>query len=130
MRSRWNMPLVFVYGTLRRGEVNHHLLIDAEYVGGHVTPPIYKMLNLGTYPGVVAGGSSFVVGDIYRVNQVQFNKLDRLENYPSLYTRKLISTESEKAWIYLYGGKRENRPVIPSGDWLAAGKRQGTFSLY
>jgi gamma-glutamylaminecyclotransferase len=123
------LDLVFVYGTLRRGEVNHHLLKDAALLGEHVTPPRYKMLNLGAYPGVVDGGSTAIVGEIYRITQKQFTDLDRLEAYPKLYGRRKIRSPWGRAWIYLYLGNRRNRAVIADGNWSGKGRRLGPFSL-
>ncbi|MES9821043.1 MAG: gamma-glutamylcyclotransferase family protein [Candidatus Thiodiazotropha sp.] len=122
--------LVFVYGTLRQGEVNHHLLSGAEFCGEHMTRPQYRMLNLGAYPGVVDGGSTAIVGEIYRIDKKQFVHLDRLEAYPVLYNRKLIPTRWGRAWIYLYRGNRSARPVIPSGNWIGQMRKSGPFSLY
>ncbi len=121
--------LVFVYGTLRRGEVNHYLLSGAEFCGVHLTRPRYRMLHLGTYPGVVAGGSSSIEGEIYRVDTKGLVKLDRLEAYPRLYTRKLIPTDWGRAWIYLYRGSRQSRSVIPSGSWCGETMSCGPFRL-
>ena len=122
--------LVFVYGTLRQGEVNHHLLSGAEFCGEHVTRARYRMLHLGAYPGVVEGGSTAIVGEIYRVDRKHFVHLDRLEAYPSLYNRKLIPSQWGRAWIYLYRGNRSNRASIPSGNWMGQTKQNGPFSLY
>jgi gamma-glutamylcyclotransferase (GGCT)/AIG2-like uncharacterized protein YtfP len=121
--------LVFVYGTLRRGEANHHLLAAAEYCGVHTTLPGYRMLHLGTYPGVVAGGSTAIEGEVYRVDGKGFAHLDRLEAYPRLYTRKLIPTPWGRAWIYLYRGSRTSRNLIPSGRWDGETMAHGPFSL-
>ena len=124
------IDFVFVYGTLRKGEVNHHLLHGAELSGEHMTRPQYRMLNLGAYPGVVEGGTTAICGEIYRVSRMQFVHLDRLEAYPALYNRKLIPTQWGRAWIYLYRGNRNARPVIPSGNWIGQSKQSGPFSLY
>ena len=121
---------IFVYGTLRNGEVNHHLLANAEFSGLHVTQPRYKMLHLGAYPGVIEGGSTSIVGEIYRIGKKQLKHIDRLEDYPRLYKRKLIFTPWGKARIYLYRGVRRNRKLVPSGDWTGKAKQSGPFSLY
>jgi len=119
------LDLIFVYGTLRRGGVNHHLLAEAALCGAHATPSRYRMLNLGAYPGVVEGGSTAIIGEVYRVTRKQFADLDRLEDWPTLYNRKLIDSPWGKAWIYLYRGNRRNRAVIPGGDWSRIGRRSG-----
>jgi hypothetical protein len=43
--------------------------------------------------------------------------LDRLEDYPRLYDRILIPSPFGWAWIYVYRGPLDGRPVIGSGDW-------------
>jgi gamma-glutamylcyclotransferase (GGCT)/AIG2-like uncharacterized protein YtfP len=108
---------VFVYGTLRRGQVNHGLLAEARWLGTHVTAPAYTLYHLGSYPGAVAGGRDALVGDVYRVDARTLGRLDRLEEYPRLYGRALIPTPFGRAWIYLYRGSRCGCPRVPSGDW-------------
>ena len=43
-----NIKHIFVYGTLRRGHVNHYLLADmgASYVGDFTTAKAYCMIGL------------------------------------------------------------------------------------
>jgi gamma-glutamylcyclotransferase (GGCT)/AIG2-like uncharacterized protein YtfP len=108
---------VFVYGTLRRDEVNHYLLADARYLGDCRTQPLYKMVDLGSYPGVVKGGGTRIEGEVYEVSSQQMADLDRLEGYPHDYTRETIATPWGQAWIYLYRGSLKDRPVIPDGVW-------------
>jgi gamma-glutamylcyclotransferase (GGCT)/AIG2-like uncharacterized protein YtfP len=108
---------VFVYGTLRQGEFNTGLLADAVFLGPCQTPPCFTLYSLGAYPGVVARGRTAIVGEVYSVNRVQFAQLDRLEDYPRLYGRRLIPSPWGAAWIYLYRGRLDGARVIPSGDW-------------
>jgi len=108
---------VFVYGTLRHGEINHHLLDGARYCGSHVTGPHYRMYDLGTYPGVVRKGRGRISGEVYAIDSRLLGVLDRLEGYPQAYSRKLIPTPWGRAWIYLYRRGRGKRIVIPSGRW-------------
>lgn len=110
---------VFVYGTLRAGEGNHHLLRGALYLGTHRTPARYTMLDLGGYPGVTAGRTR-ITGEVYAVDPATLAALDRLEEYPHLYTRVLIPSPYGKTWLYLYRGPRTRRRVVPGGDWRRA----------
>jgi gamma-glutamylcyclotransferase (GGCT)/AIG2-like uncharacterized protein YtfP len=109
--------LIFVYGTLLRGEVNHHLLGRAEYLGEHRSEPRFTLFALGAYPGAAPGGHTAIAGELYRVGDAGFTRLDRLEDYPRLYQRLLIASPHGRAWIYVYRGRLRDRPVIPSGDW-------------
>jgi len=107
---------IFVYGTLRCGQRNHHLLRNTAYLGLHRSDPVFIMLHLGAFPGVVRGGSTAIVGEVYRVNPATLRTLDVLEDYPVLYTRERIATPYGPAWVYLYqGGERGHR--ITNGDW-------------
>jgi len=111
---------VFVYGTLLRGEVNHHRLAGAELLGACRTEPCFTLFNLGAYPGLGRGGRTAVAGEVYQVDGAGLRQLDRLEDYPRLYDRQLIPTAFGRAWVYLYRGDFSDRPVIQGGDWRAS----------
>jgi len=108
---------VFVYGTLLADEVNNHLLAGAELLGPHRTEPCFTLFSLGAYPGVARCGGTAVAGEVYRVGARGLGMLDRLEDFPRLYDRILIPSPYGRAWIYLYRGRIDGRPVIRSGDW-------------
>lgn len=120
---------VFVYGTLLAGEANTHLLEEARLLGVAQTRPRYRMLSLGAYPGVTVGGDTAILGEVYRVNSRIMSTLDRLEDYPRLYTRELIPTPWGRAWIYLYRGERRDRPLITGGDWRRRSEESGTKAV-
>ncbi len=109
--------LVFVYGTLLRGEVNHRLLAEAEYLGPHRTASCFSLYLLGAYPGAVRGGGTALQGEVYAVDHAGLRRLDQLEDYPTLYDRRLLATPYGRTWIYLFRGSVRDRPVIPGGDW-------------
>jgi len=119
--------LVFVYGTLLRGQVNHRLLSGARLLGPHRTEPCFTLYDLGAYPGVARGGRTAVAGEVYEVDQAGLLRLDRLEDYPRLYNRILIPCPYGRAWIYLYRGRLGDRPVIRSGDWRALSEAEGSI---
>jgi gamma-glutamylaminecyclotransferase len=112
MRTR-----VFVYGTLRKDQVNHYLLEGAGFLGFYTTAPIYKMFDLGAYPGVTKGGRTAIQGEVYAVDTRIMADLDQLEGYPIDYTRAHIPTPWGRAWIYLYRRSLRDRNAIPSGVW-------------
>jgi gamma-glutamylaminecyclotransferase len=110
---------VFVYGTLLRGEVNHHLLAGAEFLGPCRTEPCFTLYLLGAYPGAVQAGGTAIMGEVYGVDKAGLARLDRLEEYPRLYDRRPIPTPWGRAWVYLYRGSVRDCPVLPGGDWRA-----------
>ncbi len=112
--------LVFVYGTLRKGEVNHFWLDGAMFVGQYTIPSGWHMIDLGPYPAVIADKVSFVpiIGEIYQVTPAILEKLDELEEYPTLYGREQITTKFGLAWIYYYQHIDTHLiKRIESGDW-------------
>jgi gamma-glutamylcyclotransferase (GGCT)/AIG2-like uncharacterized protein YtfP len=84
--------LVFVYGTLRRGEYNHRYLSRVRRLGVYRTSPVYTLLDLGDYPAVIPGGHTAILGEVYAINNALLSRLDGLEGYPHEYTRERIST--------------------------------------
>ena len=111
------MNRVFVYGTLKRGQRNYHLMRGAEFVGRHTTAKTYSMYEFEDYPAVCLRGRHAIKGEVYHVSHRQFRLLDELEWYPQFYQRIEIPTAYGDAWMYvvkfeLCPGKRQ----IP-GTW-------------
>ena len=101
---------VFTYGTLLRGERNHYLINDADFVSeGKVDG--FRMFNLGRYPGIEYGVGT-VLGELYLVDDETLAQLDYLEEEGTLYLRKTakVYTESteHEAYIYVYNHKVDN----------------------
>nr|XP_016930213.1 putative gamma-glutamylcyclotransferase CG2811 [Drosophila suzukii] len=106
---------VFVYGTLKRQEPNHHWLTkkengQARFLGRGKTavkfPPVvgtrYNIPFLLARPGE----GNHIEGEVYEVDQAMFSKLDELEDYPAYYDREeqAIVTEQNETihcWLYL-----------------------------
>jgi gamma-glutamylcyclotransferase (GGCT)/AIG2-like uncharacterized protein YtfP len=113
------LALLFVYGTLRRGEPHHVLLASARYFGVARTLPHYRLLDLGPCPGIVHGGITAITGELYGVGPELLDAIDALEGHPMLYRRERIELDDgRRADTYLYQvppgyGRRE----IRSGDW-------------
>lgn len=124
------MPQVFVYGTLRPGQRNHHYMASATHRGTHTTAARYTMLDTGPYPAALDTGETALIGDVFSVDDDTFAALDRLEDYPVHYTRRRIDTDHGRAWIYLWIAARDPRwPVVRDGDWCRhiheRGNREG-----
>jgi gamma-glutamylcyclotransferase (GGCT)/AIG2-like uncharacterized protein YtfP len=116
------MHLVFVYGTLKKGQGNHErcCLDKASFVGnGKISGRIY---SLGAFPGLKPDNDSKVYGEVYKVDDTTLARLDRLEGHPRMYERKEIIVETNtnefcEAWAYFYNGNVDNRHYIRSGIW-------------
>ena len=109
--------LVFVYGTLKRGERNHHWLQGARWVG-EVERPGLVLHDLGPFPMAVVGeGRAF--GELYEVDSAILARLDQLEGYPRLYDpQQLPLADGQRAWVYLGRPHQvRNAPVVGGGRW-------------
>ena len=110
-------PLLFVYGTLMRGEPAHRLLLGrATFVDdGHVPG---TLAHLGRYPGLVDGPGQ-VWGEVWRLQAPELLKtLDEYEGYN--FERRgttvtLASGRRVRAAVYRYRGVHTR--IIPEGHW-------------
>lgn len=112
--------LVFVYGTLKAGETNHHWLAGAPFLGRHRLPGV-RLHDLGPYPMALLSENAVDVshGELYAVEAAGLERLDELEDFPHLYDRSLRPlADGRRAWIY-HGPPARVRgtPRVPLGDW-------------
>ncbi|MBV7504507.1 gamma-glutamylcyclotransferase [Bacillus sp. sid0103] len=123
-----NKQLVFVYGTLRKNQRNHHFLRNASCIVREcwTVGELYDS-NLG-YPFLVTVLSGRVSGELYQVDDIQLESLDHLEGYTgsaetNYYDRieQLVKTDlgSFRALVYVLpsGKQTGNMERIESGDW-------------
>jgi gamma-glutamylcyclotransferase (GGCT)/AIG2-like uncharacterized protein YtfP len=85
------MPLLFVYGSLKRGFRLHRHLQPGRFLGAAHTEPGYALYRLDWYPGMVAEpGSGVVTGELYEIPEALLPFLDEVESVPHLYQRAQI----------------------------------------
>ena len=120
-----NTHTVFVYGSLKKGFGNHHLLEDAEYVGkAETVSSNYTMYNLGAFPGVKEGGTTCITGEVYKVTDDELVRLHRLEGHPTFYEAKTkqvklterIMNNYMEAYIYILQSNTRQEQEI-GGTW-------------
>jgi gamma-glutamylaminecyclotransferase len=80
--------LLFVYGSLKRGQRHHRELGGARFVGTARTLPEYRLLDLGTYPAL-ARGRRAIVGELFEIDAEAFERLDSFEG--DAYVRGLVT---------------------------------------
>lgn len=110
---------VFVYGTLKRNEPNHHWLTETKngtgtFVGEAKTANKYPLI-IGTKYNIPfllfkPGVGHNVSGEVYEVDDKMLSNLDILEDHPNYYIREkdvvqLYSTDSKlckelSCWMY------------------------------
>ena len=110
---------VFVYGSLKRGFPNHRHLMTATFVGEAQTKPGFTLYDLGPFPGMVAGGTGSVRGEVFDVDAATLVALDKLESVPSFYDRATVPlADGSLAHAYLLRPRQiVGCPLIRSGSW-------------
>jgi gamma-glutamylcyclotransferase (GGCT)/AIG2-like uncharacterized protein YtfP len=127
------MHRVFVCGSLRRGQPNHHLLGGSAWIADTRTADrCFAMLDLGGEAGVVAvddGPGGSIAGEVYEVDDATLARIGRHEAHPIANERSLVTLlpgrgeyfAAPQAWMYLWQFSREVEgcPRVPRGDWVA-----------
>lgn len=102
------MPLVFVYGTLKRGGRNHAQMSGGRFVGPARTQSGWALHDLGSYPGMVPAPDApeGIVGELWEISDPLLAKLDRFEGvHEGLYRREtlaLAEPTGTTAFAYVY----------------------------
>ncbi|RKP52742.1 gamma-glutamylcyclotransferase family protein [Trinickia fusca] len=128
------MLYVFVYGTLRAGEINDigraaaRNQIDTPRLIGS-TSTHGRLYDFGRYPGLVPDGSAGAVrGDVYEIDEALVPVLDEIEGiYPGgdgLFLSKqitvMLNDRPVQCLFYPVGPESvANRARIQGGDWIA-----------
>ena len=113
--------MLFVYGTLLSGETSHALLDGAVALGPARTVAAFDLFELGPYPGLVAGGTTAIAGEVYELTVTHLAAIDVHEEVPRLFKRVMIELEDgRRADTYvLERDQVRGRRRIRSGDWRA-----------
>ena len=112
--------LVFVYGSLKRGQSHHQVLADGRWQGEARLAGL-ALYDLGPFPMAVPSEEphSWLLGEVYAVSAEQLEQLDRFEGVPRLYERQAHAlADGRTVWVYV-GRARQVRHGrrIPSGCW-------------
>jgi gamma-glutamylcyclotransferase (GGCT)/AIG2-like uncharacterized protein YtfP len=123
-----NKHLVFVYGTLRKGEKYSYYLNEAECFDENCTIKGQLYDTGWGYPALVCESSNIPVkGELYIVTSEQLKGLDKLEDYEengtnNLYERIIakVTTEKEEqeAIVYVMTSIKDHFNKIDGNDWI------------
>jgi len=94
-----------VYGTLRSGHSNHHLLKDADCYGIGHSVENYAMYLTSGYPYVTSHESRYpIAGELFGIDDSTLSMLDKMEGHPRYYERKEVTVTvgdtQYTAWMY------------------------------
>lgn len=111
--------LLFVYGTLKRGQSNHGQLRGARWLG-QASLRGFCLYDLGPFPMAIAGEGT-IKGEIVALPWEALEDLDVFEGCPRLYQRSQFPLlDGRLVWVYV-GHPRQVRhvPRLPGGEWPA-----------
>jgi gamma-glutamylcyclotransferase (GGCT)/AIG2-like uncharacterized protein YtfP len=115
--------LVAVYGTLKRGQCNHRLLLLCPCLGPVLLSRL-RLYNLGPYPMAVACAdpAATVAAELYAVSAAVLAQLDVLEDHPREYERQRWSlVDGRQVWVYLGRPSQVGGcPLLADGVWRGA----------
>lgn len=118
----------FVYGSLLKGEYNHHLLSSSRFVAKGVIKG-YTLYSMGAFPAIVKNNpNGLIYGEVYEVtNSTTETRLDMLEGYrpeDPFYNKSIVEVmlkdgKRVEAYVYHFDDDAfvKNRPVVKSGNW-------------
>jgi gamma-glutamylcyclotransferase (GGCT)/AIG2-like uncharacterized protein YtfP len=95
------MKYFFIYGTLKKGMRNHHILkkLNAIFIAEVETTNLFSMFDLGNgFPYVQdnPGNGLIIQGELYILEEgIQEKLLDEFEGVPNLYKKGTIDVEVE-----------------------------------
>jgi len=124
--------LVFVYGSLKIGEHNNVILKNSQFIFDATTlENQFDMIDLGSFPAVINGGSNKIMGEVYKVDNATLQRLDALEGNGVFYKReqRLVKSCNEDiqalAWIYILVDERETSFITNTQN---IGRKDSTLS--
>ena len=114
--------LCYVYGTLKKGYGNHHILANSTFLGTEILTFKGRMYDVG-FPVLMKSREKISVeGELYNVDTATFRRLDRLESEGTMYKRRRKRLEDGRM-VYYYQGMNKfwrarayGRPVHPDSD--------------
>jgi gamma-glutamylcyclotransferase (GGCT)/AIG2-like uncharacterized protein YtfP len=109
--------LLFVYGTLMRGESNHGVMAGGEFVREASTRAEFVLVDMGEHPAMLRGDST-VHGELWSLDERVLAAVEELEGAPEYYHRILLElADGTRAECYVPTSPPTGKPVIPGGSW-------------
>jgi gamma-glutamylcyclotransferase (GGCT)/AIG2-like uncharacterized protein YtfP len=123
------MKRIFVYGSLRKGEVNHGRFMgfgDVHLATGTVSGAVLK--DLGAYPAAVPSSNDGdrIVGEVYEISDELAALLDRFEREEAFEARPVIVVDDSGnvptrldaiAYFPIQPDRFASHPTVAGGDW-------------
>lgn len=113
---------LFVYGTLKKGHINHKLLGDARRIADGYTVKAFLMMDAGEFPVVFEEANSraarlSVAGELYEIEDHLLVTLDQLEDLGGMYDRGIFQIRTATGTVVpaiMYVGRPQYWKNIPT----------------
>lgn len=117
---------LFAYGTLLKGEPDHHLLGDSPLLRVASTEANLSLVEFRAMAGMVEGGITSVTGELYDVPYDVLAACDKHRDHPSRYHRKelTLADGSVANAYFLHANQARGLRRIRHGDWRARFRRR------
>ncbi len=111
---------IFVYGSLREGLGLHDFIRHCPRIGGvKLSKPIYTLVDLGPFPGLLRTGTTSIAGEVYAVDSFTQTRLDRIErSYDRLAIELEDGTIAQAYFLQERGQQFPSTDFVASGDWV------------
>jgi len=110
--SRAARHVLFVYGTMKQGHINHNRLHQdgrTKFLGHAKTETPEYDLGIwhkkdDTRVPVAQDGDHYLCGELYEITGPMLQMVDLCEGHPTTYKRIRILVGGDKAWMYFFTG--------------------------
>jgi len=126
MTNNIQPELLFVYGSLKKGFDNHHVLQEgSQYLGPAITADKFGMFrdNRANCPYIISVPIMQIHGELYAIESTDlWKKLDEFEGVPDYYDRKTITVifdgKTYDAFVYFQPHTDIPEDQDPLEEWL------------
>lgn len=122
-----HIRFVFVYGSLKKGFSNHHIIEKAKFHGKVQTLKKYAMFKEknANYPYMLNISNNkyhHIIGELYMITDAKLLlEIDKFEDAPEYYERKVIDViykdKNIKAFAYFFTDKTIPKNQSPLKEW-------------
>lgn len=121
---------LFIYGSLKKGFDNHHIIEKATYISKAKTVNKFAMYKnkKGDYPYLVKDQHlDNINGELYRINRKDLLiKIDKFEDSPNYYQREKIKIKTRSgikvAYTYFYNSDKKIENKKSMNEWKQSEK--------
>lgn len=118
-KNKTKGTIIGVYGTLKQGFGNHHLISESTFLGYAETIDFYPLIDRGLPYLIPDPGYGYNVElELYEVDGKTLEAVDRLEGHPNFYKRELIEVLDHEyniieAWVYFCDMEYTDKECLP-----------------